>query len=339
MSNSNTNLAAARKAKNDEFYTRYEDVAAEMQAYLAYDGDMFRDKTVLCPCDDPSRSNFTKYFTDNFCRLGLRKLISTSYANGMMGKEIHGRIRTISRDATVQLNIPIIEHDGYLEGSGDFRSDEVTALRDEADFIITNPPFSLFSDFIAWVMGGSGHKQFAAIGNMNAITYGEVFPLVMADEIWLGTTKPHEFMLPDQGGSQDGSTQRFGNIRWYTNISHGIRHTPVPLMTAEQNICSNARLRKKLECDYGHDTYPRYDNYDALEVPFVDCIPSDYDGIMGVPITFVDRHCPEQFKIVGATESEGTGFSNGLWDASSKVAQPMVCGRRVYKRLFICPCG
>lgn len=338
MSNSNANLSAARMAKNDEFYTLYEDVAAEMRAYLAYDDDIFRDRVILCPCDDPDRSNFTRYFTDNFTRLGLRKLISTSYANGMMGKETRGRIRVIGRNADTKSGMPIIERDGYLDGDGDFRGEEVTALRDEAGVIITNPPFSLFSDFIAWVMDGSGSKSFAAIGNMNALTYGEVFPLVMADRVWLGTTKPHEFMLPDQDGRQGCGTQRFGNIRWYTNIAHGIRHTPLPLMTAEQNICSNVRLRKKLERGYGCTAYPHYDNYDALEVPFVDCIPSDYDGIMGVPITFVERHCPEQFEIVGATESEGKGFSNGLWDASSKVVQPMVCGHRVYKRLFIRPC-
>lgn len=339
MSNSNANLSAARRAKNDEFYTLYEDVAAEMLAYLAYDGDVFRDKVILCPCDDPDCSNFTRYFADNFARLGLRKLISTSYANGMIGKEKHGRIRMLGRDDATQSGAPIIKRDGYLDGDGDFRSDEVTALRDEADVIITNPPFSLFGDFIAWAMGGSGSKRFAAIGNMNALTYGEVFPFVMADEIWLGATKPHEFMLPEQDGRQGNSTQRFGNIRWFTNIAHGIRHTPLPLMTAEQNIRSNARLRKRLERSYGCDTYPHYDNYDALEVPLIDCIPSDYDGIMGVPITFVDRHCPEQFEIVGATESEGKGFSNGLWDASSNVAQPMACRRRVYKRLFIRPCG
>ena len=155
MTATNSDLTMARKAKNDEFYTRYEDIALEIDTYVEYDQDVFRDKTILSPCDDPCHSNFTRYFADNFSRLGLKKMISTSYANGMTRNEAQGRICVMARDAYAQSGMPIVERDGYLEGDGDFRSDEVTALRDEADVIITNPPFSLFREFIAWTMGGS----------------------------------------------------------------------------------------------------------------------------------------------------------------------------------------
>ena len=322
MAKSNASLCTARRAKNDEFYTRYEDIAREIDAYYEYDYDVFRDKTVLCPCDDPEWSNFTRYFVTNFQRLGLKKLISTSYAHSAGNRRLtlcekdsphydadkhatHGKVFTLTGNGNGKTTTGIddtttrsgstmtIEFSGYLEGDGDFRSDEVTALRDEADVIITNPPFSLFRDFLRWVT--DGNKQFAIIGNMNAITYKEVFPLIRNGKVWLGTTKPHDFVIPNDNGLIDmngNDVRKFGNICWYTDIDHGQRHKPLQLMTMEQNLESNKRLRRRLERDYGKIEYPHYDNYDAIEIPFVECIPSDYDGVMGVPITFMDKYAP-----------------------------------------------
>ena len=199
----NASLGAAKNAKNDEFYTQYSDIEAEMNAYVEYDPDVFRGKTILLPCDDPEWSNFTRYFATNFQRFGLKKLISTSYAKGAGNRQLsifekesplydeekhetHGKLFTLTRDTDGSGNIDTddIEFSGYLEGDGDFRSPEVCALRDEADIIITNPPFSLFREFLAWIM--EGKKQFIILGNMNAITYKEVFPQLKNNRIWLG---------------------------------------------------------------------------------------------------------------------------------------------------------
>ena len=315
----NTSLRVAKKAKNDEFYTQYSDIEAEMNAYVEYNPDVFRDKTILLPCDDPEWSNFTKYFAANFERFGLKKLISTSYAksagNGRLTSferesplfdeskhGTHGKLFTLTsdKDGSGRVDGDDIEFSGYLEGDGDFRSAEVTALRDEADIIITNPPFSLFREFLAWIMAAD--KRFVILGSMNAITYKEVFPLLRDDSVWLGTTKPHEFIIPNDDGLVDmngNDVQKFGNICWYTNLDHGIRHKRLILDTMAHNLKFNKKLRKKLEKDYGKVEYPHYDNYDAIEVPFVKAIPSDYDGVMGVPITFLDKYNPEQFEIVG----------------------------------------
>jgi len=227
MANKNSNLGAAKTAKNDEFYTQYEDIEREMNAYLEYDENVFRDKTVLLPCDDPEWSNFTKYFAQNFERFGLRKLISTSYAveskkyknweptlfeteapqyDADMSKT-HGKIFILDRDSNGSGRIDIEDlRWNYLEGDGDFRSEEVKRLRDEADFIITNEPFSLFREFLAWIMEGG--KKFAIIGPQNAITYKEVFPLIKDNKIWLGNGFHHGdayFKIPDVGryGKQD----------------------------------------------------------------------------------------------------------------------------------------
>jgi hypothetical protein len=206
MPKNSANLGGAREAKFDEFYTQYQDIEKEMNAYLDFDKDVFRDKIVLLPCDDPEWSNFTRYFAQNFQTLGLTKLISTSYAPNSKPLAIpyqptlfemdspefdeektqaNGKIFTLTQDVTGDnvINVDDLEW-SYLEGDGDFRSDEITALRDEADIIITNPPFSLFREFLAWLVVAD--KDFVIIGNMNAITYKEVFPLVQSDEIWLG---------------------------------------------------------------------------------------------------------------------------------------------------------
>lgn len=323
----NTSLRVAKKAKNDEFYTQYSDIEAEMNAYVEYNPDVFRDKTILLPCDDPEWSNFTKYFAANFERFGLKKLISTSYAksagNGRLTSferesplfdeskhGTHGKLFTLTsdKDGSGRVDGDDIEFSGYLEGDGDFRSAEVTALRDEADIIITNPPFSLFREFLAWIMAAD--KQFIIMGNMNAITYKEIFPLLKGNKIWLGysTSGNKKFNVPDDYPLMaskcgiDDNGQKFiyvKGIRWFANIDHGLRHQPLQLDTMAHNLKFNKKLKKKLEKDYGKLEYPHYDNYDAIEVPFTECIPSDYDGVMGVPITFMDKYNPEQFEIVG----------------------------------------
>jgi hypothetical protein len=360
----NQNLGDAKKAKNDEFYTQFHDIEKEINAYLEYDESVFKGRTVLLPCDDPEWSNFTKYFAQNFERLGLKKLISTSYAPNSKPTALNlqptlfeiespqfdetksatnGKIFTLTKDTTGDsvINVDDLEW-RYLEGDGDFRGHEVTALRDEADIIITNPPFSLFRDFLSWIT--EAQKKFVIIGNMNAITYKEVFPLIKNDQMWLGATANGNdlvFRVPEgaeiaQSDREKaarlgyvGDYTRLGNACWFTNIDHGKRHQPLPLMSETDNI----RFSKHKEIK-GRG-YPKYDNYDAVEVSFTDAIPSDYEGIMGVPISFLHKYSPEQFEIIGATESEGKGFSEGLWDASTGVAQPLVDGARAYKRIFI----
>lgn len=368
----NSALGAARTAQNDEFYTQYSDIEAEMNAYVEFNPDVFRGKTVLLPCDDPEWSNFTKYFASNFERFGLKKLISTSYAMSAGSKQLtlfeqesplydadkhdtHGKLFTLTRDkdCSGRVDTDDIEFSGYLEGDGDFRSREVKALRDEADIIITNPPFSLFREFLAWILEAG--KQFVILGNMNAITYKEVFPHLKNNEIWLGYKSLNQdmyFDVPDErkewllANKKEGSAYkiidgvvmgRLASACWFTNLDHGKRHELLLLDTMAHNLKFNKRLCKKFERDFGVIEYPHYDNYDAIEVPFTECIPSDYDGVMGVPITFMDKFNPEQFEIIGATESEGKGFSQGLWNKDSGVAQPMVASNRIYKRIFIRP--
>lgn len=364
----NANLSAARNAKNDEFYTQYSDIEAEMNAYVEYNPDVFRGKTILLPCDDPEWSNFTKYFASNFERFGLKKLISTSYAKSAGSRQLtffeqlsprydaekhetHGKLFTLTHDTdgSGHIDTDDIEFNGYLEGDGDFRSKEVSRLRDEADIIITNPPFSLFREFLAWIL--KGKKQFVIIGSKNVITYKEVFPLLRDNAIWTGYTPmskeiyfdvPQEYIDNGLAKGKDRSIVRHDNrwmhraqSIWYTNIDHGGRHEELQLDTMAHNLKFNQKLKKKFEEEYGVADYPRYDNYDAIEVPFTECIPSDYDGVIGVPITFLDKYNPDQFEILGATESEGKGFSNGLWDERSGIAQPLVNGDRKYKRIFI----
>ena len=367
----NKNLSNAKNAKNDEFYTQLNDIQAEVNAYIDYDPDVFRGKTILLPCDDPEWSNFTRFFAQNFERFGLKKLISTSYAaasknisaaksaKGTKGKKdvswyqpslfeqespqydekktaVKGKIFVLDHDtnANGKIDFEDLEWE-YLEGDGDFRSEEVCKLRDEADMIVTNPPFSLFREFLAWIVGDDGKdvltqrrrgaecaegngsavkgsKKFLIIGNMNAITYKEVFPLVMANKMWLGATgfvtdmvfgvpkgmfvKPADKAKAARLGYV-GDYTRLGNSCWFTNIDHGRRHRPLRLMTMADNIkfSKHKEVRGK--------GYQKYDNYDAIEVPYTDAIPGDYDGVMGVPISFLDKYCPEQFEIVGVAKA------------------------------------
>lgn len=324
----NKNLGAARAAKNDEFYTQWTDIEKEVSAYLDYDPDVFKDKVILLPCDDPEWSNFTKFFAQNFERFGLKKLISTSYAANSKPYKIgyqatlfesddpkfdelktntNGKIFTLTRDVTGDGHIDIDDLEwGYLEGDGDFTSDEIKALREEADLIITNPPFSLFRDFLAWIMESG--KKFSIIGNMNAVTYKEVFPLIQSNRVWYGpsiSSGDREFGVPDEyplnaaGYRIDEQGNKFiqvKGVRWFTNIEHGRRHEPLPLMTMEDNRKFNKKIKKS------DVAYLEYSNYAAIEVPYTNAIPSDYDKVMGVPISFLDKYSPEQFEILGITD-------------------------------------
>lgn len=323
----NENLSKAKEAKNDEFYTQYHDIEKEVSAYLEYNPDVFRGKTVLLPCDDPEWSNFTKYFAQNFETFGLKKLISTSYAPESKRykygyvptlfeteaphfdadkSKTHGKIFVLDHDVTGDgvINFEDLEWQ-YLEGDGDFRSKEICQLRDQADIIITNPPFSLFREFLAWVVEAG--KQFVVIGNMNAITYKEVFPLIKENKMWLGVTnfnKGMYFIVPENfiyastykfEREQNGvKVNRVPGVCWFSNINHGRRHQPLPLMTMADNL----KFSKHKEIR-GKESYKHYVNYDAIEVPFTDAIPSDYEGAMGVPLSFLDKYCPEQFEILG----------------------------------------
>lgn len=323
----NENLSEAKKAKYDEFYTQYSDIEKEMSAYLEYDPNVFRGKTILLPCDDPEWSNFTKYFAQNFDRFGLKKLISTSYAvesktyksnyqptlfeksNPQFDEvktSLNGKIFTLTCDRTGDRKVDVDDLEWhYLQGDGDFRSNEVKRLRDESDIIITNPPFSLFREFLAWIIDAD--KQFVIIGSKNAITYKEIFPLIKDNKMWVGSTSfnkdmlflPHEEIDPSKKPSTatrtvDGVVYLRSPSVWFTNLDHGRRHQPLPLMTMEDNLKYSKHKQIK-----GKTSYDRYDNYDAIEVPFTDAIPSDYDGVMGVPISFLDKYNPDQFEIVG----------------------------------------
>ena len=325
----NANLGKAKAGKNDEFYTQYCDIQQEMNAYVEYNPDVFRDKTILLPCDDPEWSNFTKFFALNFEKYGIKKLISTSYAPESKKikawqptlfetdnprfdadkSKTNGKIFVLDRDTDGdgRININDLQWE-YLEGDGDFRSREVCALRDEADIIITNPPFSLFRQFMAWIV--EAKKKFVIIGNQNAITYKEIFPLIKENALWLGpsiSSGDREFMVPKEYPLDAAGTRidengnhyiRVKGVRWFTNLEHGKRHHPLDLMTMEDNIMfsKHKELREK--------GYSNYDNYDAIEIPFSDAIPINYKGMMGVPITYLDKYCPEQFEIMGMCENE-----------------------------------
>ena len=351
----NKNLGDARKAKNDEFYTLYHDIEKELDAYLEYDPSVFKGKTVLLPCDDPEWSNFTKYFAQKFETLGLKKLISTSYAPNSKQNanyqptlfemespefdeqktQTNGKIFTLTKDKTGDghINVEDLEWT-YLSGDGDFRSDEIKALRNEADFIITNPPFSLFSDFLAWIV--EANKKFLIIGNINCITYREVCPLIMANKAWLGNGMGRwisGFIVPDsyelygtEARLEEGKRiVATNNALWLTNLDHGRRHSPLKLMTMEEN---KKYSKHKAVKGIG---YLKYDNYDAIEVPYTDAIPSDYEGVLGVPISFLDKYNPDQFEIVGCSYDYGRP---SFWPAATKMS-PTTNGTNVYKRIFI----
>jgi len=331
-----SNLSQAKNAKNDEFYTQYHDIEKEMNSYLAYNPDVFKDKVILLPCDDPEWSNFTRYFAQNFKKLKIKQLISTSYAieskNYKEGYQTtlfeeqspnfdekksrtKGKIFTLTKDKTGDDKIDIDDLDWqYMEGDGDFRSEEVKKLRDKSDIIITNPPFSLFREFLSWVL--EANKKFIIIGNLNTVANKEIFPLIKDNIIWFGATcftggatyfiAPKELYDPQKMSNEkngylkdDKFYWRVNGVRWYTNIDHGVRHNSIQLMSEKDNLKFNTTLLNNLQKKYGVNHYPKYENYNAIEVPMTSAIPSDYTGEMGVPVSFMDKYCPEQFEIIG----------------------------------------
>lgn len=385
-SSGNRTLSSAKKAKQDEFYTQYIDIQKEVEAYLEYDPDTFRGKVVYCNCDDPFESNFFKYFAVNFNKLGLKKLITTSYdgspiagqgtlfpeydeGNGKRKKPkaiavILDHVRDENEDGAANLDdvelflkrnkaarIALKGDSGKYPG-GDFRSSECVELLKQSDIVVTNPPFSLFRQYVAQLVEHG--KKVLIIGSKNAITYKEVFPLIKENKLWMGVTPMGVdmlFHLPEKvaqammSDKKKGSSYRVVNGKimgrstscWFTNLDHGRRHEKLKLMTKEENRRFNAKVKKSKTC------YQRYDNYDAIEVPFTDAIPSDYDGAMGVPITFLDKYNPDQFEIVGCFE--GGAHAEALGSRHSEEVSslgrpvlwngPIIDRRRLYKRIVI----
>lgn len=306
----NANLRRAKSEKDDEFYTQLTDIEKEIVHYH----DQLRDKTIFCNCDDPTQSNFWRYFHLNFKHLGLKKLISTHYDPE---KPVYKLEYVGGDDTDVGFGVRT-----ELDGNGDFRSPECIELLDKSDVVVTNPPFSLFREYVAQLMAHD--KKFIIIGNMNAITYKEIFPLLKDNRMWIGYTNPKQFIRPD------GAMKSFGNVLWFTNLDIQKRH--------EKLI-----LRRR----YTPLAYPRYANFDAIEVSKVADIPVDYDGLMGVPITFLNRYDPEQFEIIGQSRELGRPMSkvaaSGTYEQGGvrfylKLEQPNEKGmeyRRLYDRLVI----
>lgn len=339
----NKNLNSAARAKKDEFYTRIEDIENELKHYRNF----FAGKTVLCNCDDPYESDFFKYFATNFNQLGLRKLIATCYAGSPVvqteldfwgtpneNPAFDKRRNAIRFDVT---EVTDLNGDGatdiadvkllletnrnvitYLEGDGDFRSPECVAALKEADVVVTNPPFSLFREYVKQLVDFD--KKFLIIGNMNAVTYKEIFKLIQENKIWLGYgfrnmvgffRSPYEDTAA-ASQHRDGMIRNSG-VHWFTNLDVSKRHENITLFK-----------RRAQE----PDLFPRYDNYDAIEVPKTAFIPCDYEGVMGVPITFLDRYNPAQFEILGNAGSYGV-------DGYSLCAELFIGGKKIYKRILI----
>lgn len=307
MGKQNTSLNAAKKAKNDEFYTHLSDIENELRHYKKH----FKGKVVLCNCDDPYESNFFKYFALNFNHLELKKLIATCYAGSpIMGTQLslfgdepkenrtpYKAVVTTVHDTTGEGGVDMFDvaelfRNGEnkierLKGDGDFRSDECVELLKEADIVVTNPPFSLFREYVAQLM--EHEKQFLVIGSLNSITYKDFFPLLKNNQVWIGFSHPKNFT------QKDGSQKSFGNVGWFTNLDHTRRHESLPLY-------------KK----YDKETYPTYENCDAIEVKKTADIPIDYQGMMGVPITFLEKYCPTQFEILGLDYDKEIPGNRGL---------------------------
>lgn len=279
----NNNLHSAKKAKNDEFYTRIDDVEKELNYYK----DFFKGKKVLCNCNDGKIngewSTFAQYFSMNFEHLGLEKLTCVSY-----NEDGHGMKYVYCGDKNGNCLADDFEWEvSELKGHGDFSDEEGQQMMQDCDVVVTNPPFSLFRDFMAQLV--MYDKKFLVVGNMNAITYKEIFPLIKNNKLWLGMSVPTAYSTPLKEVENEKTQykengvvyQKFGNHGWFTNIEHSKRNLPLDLY-------------KK----YNPKDYPKYDNYDAINVDKVTDIPMDYDGVMGVPITFLDKYCPTQFEIV-----------------------------------------
>ncbi|MBQ0090897.1 MAG: adenine-specific methyltransferase EcoRI family protein [Prevotellaceae bacterium] len=347
----NSNLHNAKSAKNDEFYTQYNDIAKEISAYGI---EPFEGKVVLCNCDDPIESNFTKYFILNFRRLKLKRLICTfydvvnykrAYAFTYDGQDLNGDGVINGKDIEIISQMKAYRHalmDDYgfdpedaekcnkrgIYGSGDFRSQHCIEYLKQADIVVTNPPFSLFREYVAQLMEYG--KKFIIVGNMNAITYKEIFPDIKNNKLWLGQKSlgtdfffdvPENYVEELKATKTEGGGWRIidnkvmgrvANACWFTNVEHKKRHTPIDLYKI-----------------YSNESYPHYDNYDAIEVSKVTNIPMDYDGVMGVPITFLDKYCPEQFEIIG---HEHDLLGNG---GDVHINQFEINGKGTYKRILI----
>lgn len=282
----NSNLHTAKKAKNDEFYTRYEDIEAEVMKYRKY----FRDKVVYLPCDDPieKKSEFWSFFVNNFDAFGIKKLIATYYNENGKTYKIW-----IDRDNS---------GDGYIDdadalqeeliGNGDFRSPECTAILNECDIVCTNPPFSMFREFVDWIF--TAKKQFLIIGNNNAITYKEIFPLIKDNQMWVGYTanKTCIFRVGEGYTFDDRITKQINDGNYYGKVPAVTWFTNLP------NIKRNEEMVLTASYYANPDAYPHYDNYDGINVDRLSQIPKDYEGAMGVPITIIDSYNPEQFEII-----------------------------------------
>ena len=339
MANNNKALSAANKAKKDEFYTQLSDIENELRHYKEH----FRGKIVFCNCDDPYESNFFKYFAINFNHLGLKKLICTCYAGSpvvytqltMFGEEeVIGEeqsdkkpykieiteVKDLNNDGAVDLTdieLLLKSVDGQptlLKGDGDFRSEECIALMKEADIIVTNPPFSLFREYVAQLV--EYNKKFIIIGNQNAITYKEIFPLLKENKMWLGygfkgnvgfVINEHYVDYAKSSQHKEGMI-RVSGVMWFTNLDIDKRHEDLILYRS-----------------YNSNEYPKYDNYDAIEVSKTADIPCDYDGVMGVPITFMDKYNPEQFEIIGMCENMD------LYGLKTKVYTSQECKDRYFE--------
>ena len=329
MANTSRELSKARKQKKDEFYTQLSDIENELRHYKEH----FRGKTVLCNCDDPRVSNFFHYFAYQFEALGLKRLITTCYKNqtpDLFSQHDCERAISLVYDGDKNGNrVPDPEEIGIheLQGDGDFRSAECIELLMQADIVVTNPPFSLFREYITQLF--AFQKKLLILGNVNAITYKEVFPLVQENKLWLGASihsgdrefgVPEDYPLESTGHRIDSQGRRFirvKGVRWFTNLDYNERHEELILYK-----------------NYNPEDNPRYDNYDAIEVGKTGDIPMDYDGLMGVPITFLDKYNPAQFEIVGCSDNGAVPDQYKL-PHFKKHNEPFINGQKVYKRIFI----
>ena len=325
----NKNLHSAKSNKKDEFYTQLADIENELKHYRHH----FKGKTVFCNCDDPRVSNFFHYFSHRFESLGLKKLITTCYKNQDMDlfstHESEKAVMLVYEGDKNGDRIPNAEEIGIteLQGDGDFRSAESIALLKEADIVVTNPPFSLFREYVAQLM--EYDKKFIIIGNQNAITYKEIFSLIQDDRLWLGykagdmsfkVPSDYEMRETRSWRDEEGNNWRsLGNACWFTNLDIAKRHEDLDLYKT-----------------YTPEEYPKYDNYDAINVDKTKDIPADYAGAMGVPITFLDKYNPEQFEILGMAASAGYNKEIvGLDFLGEKDARPLLNGKNTYARVFI----
>ena len=362
----NKNLTNAKKAKNDEFYTQFSDIQKEVESYLEYDANTFKGKVIYSNCDDPFESNFFRYFVLNFKRLGLKRLIATSYkpspvANTQLElfgddvtlKPVKGRPKITANkfiinevgdvdgdesftleDIALQLKANKNNEWTPLDGDGDFRSDECVELLKQSDIVVTNPPFSLFREYITQLF--EHKKQFLIIGNLNAITYKEVFPMIKENKVWLGNNARVNggamfYEIPEAVANLDQVREiktdekgkkvyitRVQGVRWFTNLDHGRLHQPIPLMTHADVLKFST-----------NKPFVQYDNYDAIEVSRTQDIPMDYAGAIGVPITFLTKYNPEQFKLLGCNRGVGQD-PDGIYGRGSYLN-----GKETFKRLFI----